>query len=446
VPFEGLAAKLQATFRRLRGKGKLSERDVKAALREIRLALLEADVNFRVVKDFVARVQERAVGQEVMSSLTPAQQVIKIVHEELTQLMGGSEARIAVAPHPPTVVMLVGLQGSGKTTTAAKLALRLRQSGRSPLLVAADTQRPAAIEQLQVLGERLEIPVFSLGTKASPVEIARQAVAAAKAKGRDVVLIDTAGRLHVDTELMAELRQIRTAVRPTEILLVVDAMTGQDAVAVAETFNELLDIDGVILTKLDGDTRGGAALSVRAVTGKPIKFVGMGEKLEALEVFHPERMASRILGMGDVLTLIERAQAQLDEQQARQLERKLRTADFTLEDFLEQLQQLRSMGPLDELLAMLPGFAARKQLKNLQVNDRELVKIEAIINSMTREERLNPEIIDGSRRRRIARGSGTRVQDVNRLLKQFKETRRLLKRLTGGKRPRGVPGWRLPFG
>jgi len=412
MAFEGLAEKLQETFRKLRGKGKLSERDVKEALREVRLALLEADVNFRVVKDFVKRVQERATGQEVMKSLTPGQQVVKIVHEELTELMGGAEARISVSSRPPTVVMLVGLQGSGKTTTAAKLSLSLLRSGRNPLLVAADTQRPAAIDQLQTLGASIDIPVFEQGDRVSPVSIARNALDEARSTARDTVIIDTAGRLHIDEQLMDQLGQIKDAVEPDEILLVVDAMTGQDAVLVAEKFDGLLNIDGVILTKLDGDTRGGAALSVRAVTGKPIKFVGVGEKLDGLEAFHPERMASRILGMGDVMTLIERAQTNIDEEKAREMERKLRKAEFTFEDFLDQLEQVRNMGPLDELLSMIPGFAGTRQLKNLQVDDRELGRIEAIINSMTRDERVNPDIIDGSRRRRIARGSGTRPQDV----------------------------------
>jgi len=443
MAFEGLAEKLQETFRKLRGKGKLSERDVKEALREVRLALLEADVNFRVVKDFVKRVQERATGQEVMKSLTPGQQVVKIVHEELTELMGGAEARISVSSRPPTVVMLVGLQGSGKTTTAAKLSLSLLRSGRNPLLVAADTQRPAAIDQLQTLGASIDIPVFEQGDRVSPVTIARNALDEARSTARDTVIIDTAGRLHIDEQLMDQLGQIKDAVEPDEILLVVDAMTGQDAVLVAEKFDGLLNIDGVILTKLDGDTRGGAALSVRAVTGKPIKFVGVGEKLDGLEAFHPERMASRILGMGDVMTLIERAQTNIDEEKAREMERKLRKAEFTFEDFLDQLEQVRNMGPLDELLSMIPGFAGTRQLKNLQVDDRELGRIEAIINSMTRDERVNPDIIDGSRRRRIARGSGTRPQDVNRLVKQFKQTRQLIRQFAGGKRLRGLP--KLPF-
>ncbi|QIA26915.1 signal recognition particle protein [Thermaerobacter sp. PB12/4term] len=443
MAFEGLAEKLQAVFKRLRGKGKLTEADVEAALREVRLALLEADVNFKVVKDFIARVRERAVGQEVLESLTPAQQVIKIVHDELTQLMGGQHARLDLGGELPAVVMLVGLQGSGKTTTAAKLARLLTRQGRQPLLVAADVYRPAAVEQLVTLGQQVQVPVYAPGTDRDPVDIAREGVAEARRRGRDVVLIDTAGRLHIDDALMDELERIRQAVAPREILLVVDAMTGQDAVNVAETFHRRLGIDGVILTKLDGDARGGAALSVRAVTGRPIKFVGLGERVDQLEPFHPERMASRILGMGDVLSLIEKAQAAFDAQQAQRLERKLREQTFDLEDFLEQLRQVRKMGPLDQLLAMIPGLGGR--LKDVTVDERELRRIEAIIQSMTPEERRRPEIINASRRRRIAMGSGTRVQDVNRLLKQFAETQRLMKQVAGAAR-RGRRGLgNLPF-
>ncbi|AZR72346.1 signal recognition particle protein [Anoxybacter fermentans] len=435
--FQSLAEKLQSALDKLKGKGKLTEKDVKAALREVKMALLEADVNFKVVKDFVKKIQERAVGHEVMESLTPGQQVIKIVNDELTQLMGGTQSKLTVASKPPTVVMLVGLQGAGKTTTCGKLARVLEKQGRRPLLVAADIYRPAAIKQLQVLGERLDIPVFSMGDQTNPIDIAKGALSYAESHGRDYLIIDTAGRLHINEELMNELKEIKAAVKPHEILLVVDAMTGQDAVNVAEKFDEALGIDGVILTKLDGDARGGAALSIRAVTGKPIKFVGMGEKLDALEPFHPDRMASRILGMGDVLSLIEKAQQSIDLKKAQELERKLKKQEFTLEDFLEQMKQVRNMGPLDQLLGMIPGMGKVKHLKNLQVDEKALDHIEAIINSMTIEERRNPDIINGSRRRRIARGSGTSVQEVNRVLKQFNQLRKMMKQLNdmqkGGK-------------
>lgn len=427
--FEGLSERLSAVFKRLRTHGKLTEKDVDEALREVRLALLEADVNFKVVKQFISRVRERAVGQEVLESLTPAQNVIKIVREELIQLLGGSQAKLTMADSPPTVVMVVGLQGSGKTTTCGKLANLMKTHGRRPLLVACDVYRPAAVKQLQVLGEKIDVPVFSMGTDKDPVDIARAAVQAAVSKGRDLVIIDTAGRLHIDEELMQELVRIKDAVKPHEILLVVDAMTGQDAVTVAQSFGERLDLTGVVLTKLDGDARGGAALSIRTVTGKPIKFAGMGEKLDALEPFHPDRMASRILGMGDILSLIEKAEANLDKEKAKKLEEKLLKADFTFEDFLDQMKQIRRMGPLDQLLSMIPGFSANKALKNLSVSEKDLAHIEAIINSMTPEERRNPSIIDGSRRRRIAKGSGTTVHEVNALLKQFAETRKLLKQI-----------------
>lgn len=438
--FSNLAEKLQTALGKLRGRGKLSEKDVDEALREVRLALLEADVNFRVVKDFVARVKERAVGEEVMQSLTPGQQVIKIVHEELTELMGGSHARLQLTGRTPHVIMMVGLQGAGKTTSAGKLAGLLRRQGHRPLLVAADVYRPAAVKQLQVLGEQLNVPVFSLGDKHDPVDIAGAAVSHARAYGNDIVIIDTAGRLHIDDELMEELERIAADVEPKETLLVLDAMTGQEAVNVAERFNERLELTGFIMTKMDGDARGGAALSVKAVVGKPIKFLGVGEKLDALEPFHPERMSSRILGMGDVLTLIEKAQAAVDQEAARKMAEKLRTADFTFDDFLEQMQQVRKMGPLDQLLGMIPGLSGAGQLKGLQVDEKELVKMEAIIRSMTPEERANPSIIKGSRRRRIARGSGTKVQDVNRLLKQFEQTKTLFKQLggKGGRRARGM--------
>nr|WP_320146055.1 signal recognition particle protein [uncultured Anaeromusa sp.] len=425
--FEGLADKLQSTFKKLRGRGKINEADVTEALREVRMALLEADVHFKVVKDLIARIKERAVGQEVLESLTPAQQVVKIVNDELTELMGGTQSRITISPKPPTVVMLVGLQGAGKTTTVGKLGQYLKKQGKNPLLVAADVYRPAAIKQLQVLGEQLSIPVFTM-EEPKPVEIAKQAMEHAKLYARDVVIIDTAGRLHINEELMQELKDIKSAVKPHEILLVVDAMTGQDAVNVAESFNGDLGLDGIILTKLDGDARGGAALSVKAVTGCPIKFAGMGEKLDALEPFHPDRMASRILGMGDVLTLIEKAQASIDLEQAKEMERKLRKDDFTLEDFLDQLQQVKKLGPLDKIMEMLPGMNQLKKNQDIQIDEKEIAHVEAIIRSMTRAERRDPNLINGSRRKRIAAGSGTRVQDVNKLLKQFVEARKMMKR------------------
>ncbi|NLM51356.1 MAG: signal recognition particle protein [Firmicutes bacterium] len=443
--FENLSSKLQETFRRLRGKGKLTEKDVNTALREVRLALLEADVNFKVVKDFVATVKERCLGSEVLESLTPGQMVIKIVNEELTKLMGESVAKLKPADKPPTIIMLVGLQGSGKTTTVAKLANHLKKANHSPLLVAADVYRPAAIKQLQVLGEQLKLPVFQMGQQ-NPVQIARAAVEQAKKNHNDYVLVDTAGRLHVDEELMDELVQMEEALQPQEILLVVDAMTGQDAVTVAESFKNRLGLTGIVLTKLDGDTRGGAALSVRAVTGCPIKFVGLGEKTDAFEPFYPDRMASRILGMGDVLTLIEKAQATFDEKKAKELEKKMRTQQFTLEDFLEQLQQLKQMGPLQQLLEMLPGMGGMgKKLKGMQVDEKEFVKVEAIIQSMTKEERHNPSIINSSRRRRIAAGSGTKVQDVNNLLKQFNLMNKMMKQLTKMEKGRFKGRGRFPF-
>lgn len=399
MAFEGLADRLQQTMQKIRGKGKVSEADVKEMMREVRLALLEADVNFKVVKDFVKRVSERAVGQDVMKSLTPGQQVIKVVQEELTELMGGEQSKIAVANKPPTVIMMVGLQGAGKTTTTGKLANLLRKKhNRKPMLVAADIYRPAAIKQLETLGKQLDMPVFSLGDQVSPVEIAKQAIAKAKEDHHDYVLIDTAGRLHIDEELMDELAKVKEVAKPDEIFLVVDAMTGQDAVNVAQSFHEQLGLTGVVLTKLDGDTRGGAALSIKAVTNTPIKFAGMGEKLDALEAFHPERMASRILGMGDVLTLIEKAQATVDEEKAKELEQKMRTLSFTLDDFLEQLGQVRQLGPLDELLGMLPGANKIKGLKNAQVDEKQIGHIEAIIRSMTKLEREQPEIINASRK------------------------------------------------
>ena len=445
--FEGLAERLQNTFKKLRGHGKLSESDVNDAMREVRMALLEADVNFKVVKDFVKRIKERAVGQEVMSSLTPAQHVIKIVNEELTELMGGTQSRIMISPKPPTVIMLVGLQGAGKTTTAGKLARMLKKQGKNPLLVAGDIYRPAAIKQLQVLGEQLSIPVFSKGQEVSPVQIAEEAIAHAKSYANDVVIIDTAGRLHINEQLMDELKSIKRTVQPHEVLLVVDAMTGQDAVNVAEAFNNDLGVDGTILTKLDGDARGGAALSIKAVTGCPIKFAGMGEKLDALEPFHPDRMASRILGMGDVLSLIEKAQSTFDMEQAEELERKMRKDDFTLDDFLTQMQQVRKLGSFEQILGMIPGMGGiKKQLGDIDFDGKEIRQIEAIIRSMTPKERRDISIINGSRRKRIAMGSGTRVQDVNKLLKQFGEARKMMKKMRSMKNSkRGLGGFKLPF-
>ncbi len=447
MAFEGLSDRLQDIFKKLRGKGKISEEDVKVAMREIRLALLEADVNFKVVKDFVSRIRERAVGQEVLQSLTPGQQIVKIVHDEMTALMGGSETKLNLSSRNPTVLMAVGLQGAGKTTTVAKLGKTLVKQGRRPLLVACDIYRPAAIKQLQVLGEQTGIPVYSQG-QTNPVDIAQSSLEYARSNNRDIVILDTAGRLHINEEMMDELKNIQNTVNPDEIMLVVDAMTGQDAVNVAENFNAQLHLTGVILTKLDGDTRGGAALSVKAVTGCPIKFVGMGEKLDALEIFHPDRMASRILGMGDVLSLVEKAQASIDRDKALEMERKIRQQEFTLEDFKEQMQQVKSMGPLDELLGMIPGMG--KQLKNMQisVDEKDIAHIEAIISSMTPKERRNPDILNGSRKKRIARGSGTRVQDVNRLVKQFEESRKLMKQFSDmGKKAKkgGLPPFKLPF-
>ncbi|MBP2635467.1 MAG: ffh [Firmicutes bacterium] len=442
--FENLADKLQQTFKKLRGKGKLSETDVADALKEVRMALLEADVNFKVVKDLVAKIKERAVGQEVLESLTPAQHVIKIVNEELTNLMGGTQSRIAIASRPPTVIMLVGLQGAGKTTTAGKLANLLKRQGKRPLMVAADIYRPAAIKQLEVLGEQLEIPVFTMGQE-NPVNIAKKAVDQALMMARDIVIIDTAGRLHINEELMNELKSIKNTVKPHEILLVVDAMTGQDAVNVAESFNNDLGLDGIILTKLDGDARGGAALSIKAVTGQPIKFAGMGEKLDALEPFHPDRMASRILGMGDVLSLIEKAESAINLEKAQEMQKKLRKEDFTLDDFLEQIEQVRKLGPLDQILGMIPGMGKLKQLQGLDFDDKEVQHIIAIIRSMTAKERRDPAIINGSRRKRIALGSGTRVQDVNKLLKQFLEAKKMMKRLKDMQKTGKKPSFKLPF-
>ncbi|KOO46634.1 signal recognition particle protein [Priestia koreensis] len=446
MAFEGLADRLQSTIQKLKGKGKVNEADVKEMMREVRLALLEADVNFKVVKTFVNRVSERAVGQEVLKSLTPGQQVVKVVKEELTELMGGEQSKIATASKPPTVVMMVGLQGAGKTTTTGKLANFLRKKhNRKPLLVAADVYRPAAIKQLETLGKQLDMPVFSLGDQVSPVEIAKQAIEHAKQEHHDYVLIDTAGRLHIDENLMDELTQIKELSNPQEIFLVVDAMTGQDAVNVADSFNKQLGLTGVVLTKLDGDTRGGAALSIRSVTDTPIKFIGMGEKLDALEAFHPERMASRILGMGDVLTLIEKAQASVDEEKAKELEQKMKTMSFTFDDFLDQLGQVRKMGPIDELLGMLPGANKIKGLKNVQVDEKQIGHVEAIIQSMTKKEKTNPEIINAGRRKRIAKGSGTSVQEVNRLLKQFEDMKKMMKQMSGMAKSGKKKGMKFPF-
>jgi signal recognition particle subunit SRP54 len=437
--FESLTDRLQGVMQGLRGHGKLTAEDIDAAMREIRLALLEADVNFKVVREFVAHVKERALGAEVMESLTPAQQVVKIVNEELVALMGSGDSKLAFSGHPPTVVLMAGLQGSGKTTTCAKLAKLLKKDGKRPVLIAADVYRPAAIDQLQTLAGRVGVPCYAPGADVDPVDIARDGVEYARAHG-DVAIIDTAGRLHVDEELMAELVNIRDAVRPHNVLLVVDAMTGQDAVSAADAFKDRVDLDGVVLTKLDGDARGGAALSVRAVTGKPIKFASTGEKLDDFDVFHPDRMASRILGMGDVLSLIEKAEQSLDAKQAAEMEAKLRRAEFTFEDFLDQLKQVRKMGSLSSILGMLPGVPGMKELKNVQVDDRQLDRIEAMIFSMTRQERRHPDIIDGSRRRRIAAGSGTSVQDVNNLLKQYREMQKMLKMFSSGR----MRGFRLP--
>ena len=427
--FESLGEKLNNAFKKFRNKGKLTEADVKAGMREIKLALLEADVNFKVVRESIKIVSERAVGAEVLESLLPAQQVVKIVNEELTRLMGGSQSKLTISSQPPTVIMMVGLQGAGKTTHAGKLAGMYTKQGKRPLLVAGDVYRPAAIKQLEVVGEKLDIPVFTLGDKVSPVEIAKQGVKHAIGKGYDMVFIDTAGRLQIDELLMDELKQIKEAVNPTEILLTVDAMIGQESVNVAETFNNLLDITGVILTKLDGDTRGGAALSIRYVTGKPIKFVGMGEKMDAIEPFYPDRMASRILGMGDVLTLIDKAQAAYDEKQAAALEQKMRQQTFTLDDYLEQLAQIKNMGNLDQLMAMMPGVKPGA-LKDAKVDEKALARTEAIIHSMTRREREKPDIINASRKKRIAAGSGTSVEEVNKLLRQFEQMLKMMKQFS----------------
>ncbi len=450
MAFEGLTEKLSATFKRLRGKGRLTESDVKEAMREIRVALLEADVNFKIVKQFVATVTERAVGADVLESLTPAQMIVKIVNEELTALMGSESAKLAVNPKPPTVVMLVGLNGAGKTTNGAKLAGFMKKQGKRPLLVACDTFRPAAITQLEVVGGQVDVPVFQMGL-GDPVDIAKAGIEHARKHGNDLVFIDTAGRLHVDEELMNQLKDMKAAINPDEILLIVDAMIGQDAVNAAKTFDEALDITGVMLTKLDGDARGGAALSIRAVTGKPIKFVGVGEKLDQVEVFHPDRMASRILGMGDVLSLIEKAQENFDAKKAAELEQKLRKNKFTLSDFYDQLVQVKGMGSLSDIAGMLPGMNG-KALEGAVVDEKALSRTEAIILSMTPEERENPSILNNSRKKRIAAGSGTQVVDINRLLKQFDMMQQMSRQFSGGnlKRKAGLfgklkGGMKLPF-
>jgi signal recognition particle subunit SRP54 len=442
--FDSLSNKLDGVFKRLKGHGTLSEKNISDGLREVRMALLEADVHFKVAKKLIADIKERSLGQEVMSSLTPGQQVIKIVNEELTRLMGGQSEEINLSGTHPVTIMMVGLQGAGKTTTSGKLAIQLRKNGRKPYLVPADVYRPAAIDQLQKLGSQINVPVFGSTTDMDPVDICRQARVAAQKEGCDVVLMDTAGRLHVDDELMAELTRIKTAVQPSDILLIADAMTGQDAVNMAKSFDDALGIGGVVLTKMDGDARGGAALSIKSITQKPIKYIGVGEKLNDLEVFHPDRMASRILGMGDVLSMIEKAQEVVDTEQAEALEKKLRKNQFTLEDFRDQMAQVRKMGSLSDLIGMIPGMGKLKQMKNVDMDDSQLVRIEAIINSMTPQERRRHSIINGSRRKRIAKGSGTKVQDVNQLLKNYTQVMKMMKKLNKGGM-RGLGRGMLPF-
>jgi len=445
MAFESLSDKFQNIFNNLKKKGKLSEADVKAAMREVKMALLEADVNFKVVKDFVNTVKERAIGDEVMESLTPGQHVIKIVNEEMVTLMGSGESELTFTTGGgPTIYMMVGLQGAGKTTTSAKLAGFLKKKGKKPLLVACDIYRPAAIKQLQVVGEQLSIPVFSMGNQNKPIDIAKAALEHGSKNKHDIIILDTAGRLHIDEAMMGELIELKDIMKPKETLLVVDAMTGQDAVNVAELFNGKIGIDGVILTKLDGDTRGGAALSVKAVTQKPIKFAGMGEKLSDFEVFYPERMASRILGMGDVLTLIEKAQSNIDQKKASEMERKFRKAEFNFDDFLDQMQQLKSMGSLSDLMAMIPGMNA--QMKNIQIDDKEMAKMEAMILSMTVEERNDPNVINISRKNRIATGSGNKIQDVNRFIKQFEQSKKMMKQMSGMMGKKGRRGGKGMFG
>ncbi|MGF7048700.1 signal recognition particle subunit SRP54 [Paenibacillus sp. DS2015] len=440
MAFEGLTNRLQNVFSKLRGKGKVSEDDVNEAMREVRLALLEADVNFKVVKEFVAKVKEKSIGKEVMDSFTPGMVIIDIVNKEMTELMGGTQAKLAKSNKPPTVIMMVGLQGAGKTTTSGKLAKLLQKQNSRPLLVAGDIYRPAAIKQLEVLGSQINVPVFSLGDQVSPVEIAKQGLKFAEDNGHDYVIMDTAGRLHIDEELMEELRLIHVAISPDEVLLVVDAMTGQDAVNVAENFNTQLALTGVVLTKLDGDTRGGAALSVKAVTGCPIKFAATGEKIDALEPFYPDRMSSRILGMGDMLSLIEKAQSNIDVEKAKEMERKMRNAEFTFDDFLEQMDQVKKLGPLDQIMDMIPGMGKMKQAKDIKVDDKQMGRIEAIVFSMTKQEKQNPNMIDHNRRKRIATGSGTNIAEVNRLIKQFDEMRRMMKQFSDMMGPKGPKG------
>jgi len=441
--FESLSEKLQNTLKRLRGKGRLTENDINEALRDVRVALLEADVNFKVARDFINKIKEKALGNDILESLTPGQQVVKIVYDELVEMIGGTQSKLMVSSKLPTILMLVGLQGAGKTTATGKLANYLRKNGKKPLLVACDVYRPAAIEQLHVVGRQLGIPVFDMG-QASPVEIAKQGIAVALSQGRDTVLLDTAGRLHIDDEMMQELVQIKTAVRPHEILLLVDAMTGQDAVNVAASFSEQVGIDGIILTKMDGDTRGGAALSIKAVTGKPIKFISAGEKLDTLEPFYPDRLAQRILGMGDVLTLIEKAQENVDLEQAKTMEAKMRRNELDLDDFLKNMQQIKKMGPISQLMKMIPGMP---DIKEEDIDQSGMKRMEAIIQSMTLEERRKPEILNASRRRRIASGSGTRVQDVNKMLKDFEETKKMMKQMTKmDKKGKPNRNSRNPFG
>jgi signal recognition particle subunit SRP54 len=449
MAFDSLASKLQETLKKLRGKGKLTETDIKSAMREVKLALLEADVNYKVVKDFVKSVSEKCSGAEVLNSLTPGQQVIKIVNDELTSLMGGNESTIAYSSSGLTVIMLVGLQGAGKTTMCGKLALQLRKKNKKPLLVACDIYRPAAIKQLQVVGKQIDVPVFAMGDKVNPVDISKGAIEYARNNGQNVVIIDTAGRLHIDEELMNELKDVKASVSPSEVLLVVDSMTGQDAVNVAESFNSQLDITGVILTKLDGDTRGGAALSIKAITGKPIKFAGVGEKMSDLEVFYPDRMASRILGMGDVLSLIEKAQQSIDQEEARKLGDRMMSQEFNFEDFLTSMQQMKNLGPLNKILEMIPG-ANTKELKNIDVeqSEKDLKRMEAMINSMTVKERRNPNLISSnpSRKKRIAAGSGTTIQEINKLLKEFESMKKMMKQMKGMQKgyKKGMFG-KLPF-
>ena len=445
--FESLSEKLQAVFQRLRSRGGLSENEVNEALREVRLVLLEADVNYKVVKDFVNAIKEKAVGQDVFKGLNPAQQVIKIVNDQLVELLGGEHVKLKISDKPPTVIMVAGLHGAGKTTFVAKLASMLKQQGKKPLLVAGDVYRPAAIKQLRTLGEQVGVDVFDIGDKQDAVAVATAAMSFARSNGDDHVIIDVAGRLHIDEEMMDELKRLRGAIDVTEVLLVVDAMTGQDAVNVAQQFNEALEIDGVVMTKMDGDARGGAALSVKSVTGKPIKFISTSEKMDGIEPFHPDRMASRILGMGDVLSLIEKAEQSLDEEYAARMERKLRENAFDLNDYLEQLGRMRNMGPLDQLLGMIPGFGAMRGLKDAKIDEKQFARVEAIMRSMTNEERSDPSILNGSRRRRIANGSGTSVQEVNQLVKQFDEMRKMIRAFVGaeesGKRMKRMPN--MPF-